>query len=103
MRHMRSRRILAMLLALSMIFGLLTTTAFADNGVDQNAGIVGESAAENQTVGETQKGEGTTGDSETPPTETSKQEDSKEEQQEETVAPQSTEGEPNALTEDTVA
>ena len=29
MRHMRSRRILAMLLALSMIFGLLTTTAFA--------------------------------------------------------------------------
>ena len=45
MRHMRSRRILAMLLALSMIFGLLTTTAFADNEVDQNPSNVGESAA----------------------------------------------------------
>ena len=45
MRHMRSRRILAMLLVLSMIFGLLTTTALADNGVDQNPSNVGESAA----------------------------------------------------------
>lgn len=45
MRHMRSRRILAMLLALSMIFGLLTTTALADNEVDQNTSNVGESAA----------------------------------------------------------
>mgnify|MGYP004698407293 CR=1 FL=1 len=45
MRHMRSRRILAMLLALSMIFGLLTTTALADNGVDQNPSNVEESAA----------------------------------------------------------
>ena len=45
MRHMRSRRILAMLLALSMIFGLLTTTALADNEVDQNTSTVGESAA----------------------------------------------------------
>lgn len=44
MRHMRSRRILAMLLALSMIFGLLTTTAFAGE-VDQNPSNVGESAA----------------------------------------------------------
>ena len=44
MRHMRSRRILAMLLALSMIFGLLTTTAFAGE-VDQNTSNVGESAA----------------------------------------------------------
>ena len=97
MRHMRSRRILAMLLALSMIFGLLTTTAFADNGVDQNPSNVEESTAENQTVGETQKGDGTTGDSETPPTENSKQEGSKEEQQEEEVAPQSTESEVNPV------
>ena len=44
MRHMRSRRILAMLLALSMIFGLLTTTAFAGE-VDQNPSNVEESAA----------------------------------------------------------
>ena len=44
MRHMRSRRILAMLLALSMIFGLLTTTAFAGE-VDQNTSNVGENAA----------------------------------------------------------
>ena len=45
MRHMRSRRILAMLLALSMIFGLLTTTALADNEVDQNTSNVEENAA----------------------------------------------------------
>lgn len=51
MRHMRSRRILAMLLALSMIFGLLTTTALADNGVDQNPSNVEESAANGTSEG----------------------------------------------------
>ena len=92
MRHMRSRRILAMFLALSMIFGLLTTSALAaETGDGQNASVT-ENTAENQTVGETQKGEGTTGDSETPPTETSKQEDSKEEEKESAQAdPQSNE------------
>ena len=50
MRHMRSRRILAMLLALSMIFGLLTTTAFAGE-VDQNPSNVGESAANGTSEG----------------------------------------------------
>ncbi len=50
MRHMRSRRILAMLLALSMIFGLLTTTAFAGE-VDQNTSNVGESAANGTSEG----------------------------------------------------
>ena len=50
MRHMRSRRILAMLLALSMIFGLLTTTAFAGE-VDQNTSNVGESAANGTSAG----------------------------------------------------
>lgn len=55
MRHMRSRRILAMLLALSMIFGLLTTTAFAGE-VDQNTSNVGESAANG--TSESSSGEG---------------------------------------------
>ena len=50
MTHMRSRRILAMLLALSMIFGLLTTTAFAGE-VDQNTSNVGESAANGTSEG----------------------------------------------------
>lgn len=57
MRHMRSRRILAMLLALSMIFGLLTTTAFADNGVDQNPSNVGESAANGTSEGDSGEGQ----------------------------------------------
>lgn len=51
MRHMRSRRILAMLLALSMIFGLLTTTALADNEVDQNTSNVEENAANGTSEG----------------------------------------------------
>ncbi len=57
MRHMRSRRILAMLLALSMIFGLLTTTALADNGVDQNPSNVEESAANSTPAGGSGEGQ----------------------------------------------
>ena len=56
MRHMRSRRILAMLLALSMIFGLLTTTAFAGE-VDQNTSNVGESAANGTSAGGSGEGQ----------------------------------------------
>lgn len=56
MRHMRSRRILAMLLALSMIFGLLTTTAFAGE-VDQNPSNVGESAANGTSEGGSGEGQ----------------------------------------------
>lgn len=56
MRHMRSRRILAMLLALSMIFGLLTTTAFAGK-VDQNTSNVGESAANGTSEGGSGEGQ----------------------------------------------
>lgn len=56
MRHMRSRRILAMLLALSMIFGLLTTTAFAGE-VDQNTSNVGESAANGTSESSSGKGQ----------------------------------------------
>ena len=56
MRHMRSRRILAMLLALSMIFGLLTTTAFAGE-VDQNTSNVGDSAANGTSEGDSGKGQ----------------------------------------------
>lgn len=56
MRHMRSRRILAMLLALSMIFGLLTTTAFAGE-VDQNTSNVGESAANGTSEGGSSEGQ----------------------------------------------
>ena len=54
---MRSRRILAMLLALSMIFGLLTTTALADNGVDQNPSNVEESAANGTSEGGSGEGQ----------------------------------------------
>ena len=57
MRHMRSRRILAMLLVLSMIFGLLTTTALADNGVDQNPSNVEESAANGTSAGGSGEGQ----------------------------------------------
>ena len=57
MRHMRSRRILAMLLALSMIFGLLTTTALADNEVDQNTSNVGESTANGTSAGGSGEGQ----------------------------------------------
>ena len=56
MRHMRSRRILAMLLALSMIFGLLTTTAFAGE-VDQNPSNVEESAANGTSEGGSGEGQ----------------------------------------------
>ena len=56
MRHMRSRRILAMLLALSMIFGLLTTTAFAGE-VDQNTSNVGESTANGTSEGGSGEGQ----------------------------------------------
>ena len=56
MRHMRSRRILAILLALSMIFGLLTTTAFAGE-VDQNTSNVGESAANGTSEGGSGEGQ----------------------------------------------
>ena len=56
MRHMRSRRILAMLLALSMIFGLLTTTVFAGE-VDQNTSNVGESAANGTSEGGSGEGQ----------------------------------------------
>lgn len=57
MRHMRSRRILAMLLALSMIFGLLTTTALADNEVDQNTSNVEENAANGTSEGGSGEGQ----------------------------------------------
>ena len=73
MRHMRSRRILAMLLALSMIFGLLTTTAFADNGVDQNAGIVGESAANGTSAGGSGEGQPSGASEDESSTETNKE------------------------------
>lgn len=56
MKHMRSRRILAMLLALSMIFGLLTTTAFAGE-VDQNPSNVEESAANGTSAGGSGEGQ----------------------------------------------
>ena len=54
---MRSRRILAMLLALSMIFGLLTTTALADNEVDQNTSNVEENAANGTSEGGSGEGQ----------------------------------------------
>lgn len=73
MRHMRSRRILAMLLALSMIFGLLTTTAFAGE-VDQNPSNVGESAANG--TSESSSGEGqSSGASEGEPSEETNKKD----------------------------
>ena len=73
MRHMRSRRILAMLLALSMIFGLLTTTAFADNEVDQNPSNVGESAANGTSAGDSGEGQPSGASEDESSTETNKE------------------------------
>ena len=73
MRHMRSRRILAMLLALSMIFGLLTTTALADNEVDQNPSNVGESAANGTSAGDSGEGQPSGASEDEASTETNKE------------------------------
>ena len=73
MRHMRSRRILAMLLALSMIFGLLTTTAFADNEVDQNPSNVEESAANGTSAGDSGEGQPSGASEDESSTETNKE------------------------------
>ncbi len=73
MRHMRSRRILAMLLALSMIFGLLTTTALADNEVDQNPSNVGESAANGTSAGGSGEGQSSGASEDESSTETNKE------------------------------
>ena len=73
MRHMRSRRILAMLLALSMIFGLLTTTALADNEVDQNTSNVGESAANGTSAGGSGEGQSSGASEDESSTETNKE------------------------------
>ena len=72
MRHMRSRRILAMLLALSMIFGLLTTTAFAGE-VDQNTSNVGESAANGTSEGGSGEGQPSGASEDESSTETNKE------------------------------
>lgn len=72
MRHMRSRRILAMLLALSMIFGLLTTTAFAGE-VDQNTSNVGESAANGTSEGGSGEGQSSGASEDESSTETNKE------------------------------
>ena len=72
MRHMRSRRILAMLLALSMIFGLLTTTAFAGE-VDQNTSNVGESAANGTSAGDSGEGQPSGASEDESSTETNKE------------------------------
>lgn len=72
MRHMRSRRILAMLLALSMIFGLLTTTAFAGE-VDQNTSNVGESAANGTSAGGSGEGQSSGASEDESSTETNKE------------------------------
>ncbi len=73
MRHMRSRRILAMLLALSMIFGLLTTTALADNEVDQNPSNVEESAANGTSAGGSGEGQPSGASEDESSTETNKE------------------------------
>ena len=73
MRHMRSRRILAMLLALSMIFGLLTTTAFADNEVDQNPSNVDERAANGTSAGDSGEGQPSGASEDESSTETNKE------------------------------
>ena len=97
MRHMRSRRILAMLLALSMIFGLLTTTAFAGE-VDQNPSNVGESAANG--TSESSSGEGqSSGASEGEPSEETNKKDVPTEEEttpEEKKTTSSEEGDPQA-------
>lgn len=97
MRHMRSRRILAMLLALSMIFGLLTTTAFAGE-VDQNTSNVGESAANG--TSESSSGEGqSSGASEGEPSEETNKKDvptGEETTPEEKKTTSSEEGDPQA-------
>lgn len=72
MRHMRSRRILAMLLALSMIFGLLTTTAFAGE-VDQNPSNVEESAANGTYAGGSGEGQPSGASEDESSTETNKE------------------------------
>lgn len=72
MRHMRSRRILAMLLALSMIFGLLTTTAFAGE-VDQNPSNVEESAANGTSAGGSGEGQPSGASEDESSTETNKE------------------------------
>lgn len=73
MRHMRSRRILAMLLALSMIFGLLTTTALADNEVDQNPSNVEESTANSTSEGGSSEGQSSGASEDESSTETNKE------------------------------
>ena len=72
MRHMRSRRILAMLLALSMIFGLLTTTALAGE-VDQNPSNVEESAANGTSAGGSGEGQPSGASEDESSTETNKE------------------------------
>lgn len=80
MRHMRSRRILAMLLALSMIFGLLTTTALADNEVDQNTSNVEENAANGTSEGGSGEGQSSGASDGQPSQETNKEDVSTEEE-----------------------
>lgn len=98
MRHMRSRRILAMLLALSMIFGLLTTTALADNEVDQNTSNVGESAANGTSESGSGKGQSSGASEGEPSEETNKKDVPTEEETtpEEKKTTSSEEGDPQA-------
>ena len=97
MRHMRSRRILAMLLALSMIFGLLTTTAFAGE-VDQNTSNVGESAANGTSEGGSGEGQSSGASEGEPSQETNKKDVPTEEETtpEEKKTTSSEEGDPQA-------
>lgn len=97
MRHMRSRRILAMLLALSMIFGLLTTTAFAGE-VDQNTSNVGESAANGTSEGGSGEGQSSGASDGQPSQETNKKDVPTEEETtpEEKKTTSSEEGDPQA-------
>lgn len=98
MRHMRSRRILAMLLALSMIFGLLTTTALADNEVDQNTSNVGESTANGTSAGGSGEGQSSGASEGEPSEETNKKDVPTEEETtpEEKKTTSSEEGDPQA-------
>ena len=97
MRHMRSRRILAMLLALSMIFGLLTTTAFAGE-VDQNPSNVGESAANGTSADGSGEGQSSGASDGQPSQETNKKDVPAEEETtpEEKKTTSSEEGDPQA-------
>ena len=98
MRHMRSRRILAMLLALSMIFGLLTTTALADNEVDQNTSNVEENAANGTSADGSGEGQSSGASDGQPSQETNKKDVPAEEETtpEEKKTTSSEEGDPQA-------